>query len=111
MRGTTLARSELGFDPVNIRQWLAKPGGQLVDLDSPVFTSKVDMILWELTQIGGPEHNLERHAALVKALATFLAGVTISEDDEFVKSAALSIGVEVYDQMMSFRDAAARDMK
>ncbi len=94
-----------------MRQWLTKPGAQAVDLDASVFTSKVDMILWELTQIGGPEHNLERYAALVKALGVFMASISISEDDGFVKRAALAIGVEIYTEMMSFRDAAARDGK
>ena len=111
MRGITLARSELGFNTVNIRQWLTKPGMQPVDLDSSSFKSMVDMLLWELGQIGGHEHNAERCAALMKALATLLGALTFTEDDTFVKDASLWIGVEVYHQIMSFRDAAARDMK
>ncbi len=106
-----MARNELGFETINIRQWLTKPGMQSVDLDGPALKNMVDMLLWELGQIGGPEHNAERCAALMKTLATLLGALTFTEDDTFVKDAYLWIGVEVYNQMMSFRDAAARDVK
>lgn len=97
--------------PVDLRHWLAKPGLPSAPLDGAAHKVMVDMLLWELAQLGGPEHNVERFSALLKATAILLGALTLSEDDEFVKDAALSIGVEVYNEMMSFRDAAAREGK
>ena len=93
----------------HIREWLSKPGPRGLEFDGGVLDQMGLSLLDALEAAGGPDKNLERYVATLKAIAMMLGFLWYGMDRDEVHDLCRDHGELLFEQIQSFQKVMKRD--